>query len=134
MNDASYANKSTATLVTEAATHVSTLVRSEMDLARAELDQKMRQAAVAVGLLVAAVVAAITALNVLTAAIVAGLTEAGMPAGWSALIVGLVLAIVAWLFVLKGMNDLKVSSIAPTRTAENVKRDTKAARGTHNVN
>ena len=71
---------------------------------------------------------ALTALNVLTAALVAALTEAGVPAGWSALIVGIALAIVAYFMVSKGTNDLKLSSLAPTRTAKNVKRDAQAVK------
>ena len=59
----------------------------------------------------------------LSAALVAALTEAGIAAGWSAVIVGVLLAIVAYVMVQKGTNDLKLSSLAPTRTAKNVKRD-----------
>ena len=77
----------------------------------------------AIGLIVGAVVVALTALNVLSAALVAALTEAGIAAGWSAVIVGVLLAIVAYVMVQKGTNDLKLSSLAPTRTAKNVKRD-----------
>jgi lysylphosphatidylglycerol synthetase-like protein (DUF2156 family) len=120
---------STTALLSDAMAHVSSLVRSEVDLARAEIDQNLKRAGTAIGLLVAALVIALTALNVLTAAIVAGLADAGIDAGWAALIVGVVLAIVAFLLFQKGTNDLKISSIAPSRTAENVKRDTQAFKG-----
>ena len=50
-------------------------------------------------------------------------SNAGIAAGWSAVIVGVLLAIVAYVMVQKGTNDLKLSSLAPTRTAKNVKRD-----------
>ncbi len=122
--------ENTGALVTDILNHVSHLFRAEVDLARAEVDQNLRRAAVAVGLLVGALIVAITALNVLTAAIVAGLTDAGLDAGWSALIVGVVLAVIAFIMISKGTNDLKLSSIAPSRTAENVKRDAKAMMGT----
>lgn len=121
--------ESTTSLLGDAMKHVSSLVRNEVDLARAEINENVSRAGVAIGLLVAAVVVALTALNVLTAAIVAGLTEAGLEAGWAALIVGVVLAIIAYVLVQKGTNDLKLSSLAPTRTAENVKRDAKAVTG-----
>jgi amino acid transporter len=122
-------SESTTTLLSDAMAHVSSLVRSEVDLARAEVDQNLKRAGTAIGLLVAALVIALTALNVLTAAIVAGLADAGLDAGWAALIVGVVLAIIAFVLVQKGTNDLKLSSIAPSRTAENVKRDTQAFKG-----
>jgi len=116
-------NKSAWSLLTEALSHVSSLMRKEVDLARAEVNENLKHAGVAIGLIVGAVVVALTALNVLSAALVAALTEAGIAAGWSAVIVGVLLAIVAYVMVQKGTNDLKLSSLAPTRTAKNVKRD-----------
>lgn len=119
-------NKSASGLLSDALAHVGSLVRSEVDLARAELDENLKSAGVALGLIIGAVVVALTALNVLSAALVAALTEAGIPAGWSALIVGVVFAIIAFVMVTKGTNDLKLRSLAPTRTAKNVKRDAQA--------
>ncbi|AYE85893.1 MAG: phage holin family protein [Sulfitobacter sp.] len=116
-------NKSAGSLLTEALSHVSSLMRKEVDLARAEVNENLKHAGVAIGLIVGAVVVALTALNVLSAALVAALTEAGIAAGWSAVIVGVLLAIVAYVMVQKGTSDLKLSSLAPTRTAKNVKRD-----------
>jgi len=116
-------NKSTGGLLTEALSHVSSLMRKEVDLARAEVNENLKSAGVALGLIVGAVVVALTALNVLSAALVAALTEAGIAAGWSAVIVGVLLAIVAYVMVRKGTSDLKLNSLAPTRTATNVKRD-----------
>ena len=121
-------NKTTGSLLSDALTHVSSLVRSEVDLARAEINDNPKSAGIAIGMIAGAVVVALTALNVLTAALVAALTEAGIPAGWSALIVGITLAIVAYIMVSKGTNDLKLSSLAPTRTAKNVKRDAQAVK------
>jgi hypothetical protein len=116
-------NKSAGSLLTEALSHVSSLMRKEVDLARAEVNENLKHAGVAIGLIVGAVVVALTALNVLSAALVAALTVAGIAAGWSAVIVGVLLAIVAYVMVQKGTSDLKLSSLAPTRTAKNVKRD-----------
>ncbi|RKF12612.1 phage holin family protein [Roseovarius spongiae] len=116
-------NKSTGSLLGDALTHVSSLVRNEVDLARAEIDENLKSAGVAIGMIVGAVVVALTALNVLSAALVAALTEAGIPGGWAALIVGVVFAIIAYAMLHKGSSDLKLSSLAPSRTAKNVKRD-----------
>lgn len=121
-------NKSASGLLSDALTHVSALVRSEVDLARAEVNENLQSAGVAIGMIIGAVVVALTALNVLTAALVAALTEAGLPAGWSALIVGMIFAIIAYVMLNKGTNDLKLSSLAPTRTAKNVKRDAQAVK------
>lgn len=121
-------NKSAAGLLTDALTHVSSLVRSEVDLARAEVNENLKSAGVAIGVIIGAVVVALTALNVLSVALVAGITKAGMPAGWSALIVGVVFAIIAYIMINKGINDLKLSSLAPTRTAKNIQRDAQAVK------
>ena len=121
-------NKSASGLLSDALTHVSSLVRSEVDLARAEVNENLKSAGIAIGMIVGAVVIALTALNVLSAALVTALTEVGIPAGWSALIVGVIYAIIAYLMLNKGTNDLKLSSLAPTRTAKNVKRDAQAVK------
>ncbi|EAR49694.1 hypothetical protein OG2516_03528 [Oceanicola granulosus HTCC2516] len=125
-------HESTTSLVGDALQHVSSLVRSEVDLARAEIDQNLRRAGAAIGMIVAAGVIALTALNVLAGALVAAITEAGIDAGWSALIVGVLFAIIAYVLLKKGTNDLQLSSLAPTRTAENVKRDARAVQGAYN--
>ena len=121
-------NKSTGSLLSDALTHVSSLVRSEVDLARAEVNENLKSAGAAIGLIVGAVVVALTALNVLSAALVAALPEAGIPPGWSALIVGVAFALIAYVMVNKGTNALKLSSLAPTRTTKNVKRDAQAVK------
>ena len=122
-------SESTTSLMGDVMARVGALLRAEVDLARAEIDQNLRRALAAIGMIVAAVAIALTALVVLTAAIVQGLTELGMEPGWAALAVGVVLGLVAAGLGLKGMNDLKLSSIAPTRTVASVKRDAQAAKG-----
>ena len=124
--------KSAGTLLTDALNHVSSLVRNEVDLARAEISENVNRAGVALGLLVGAVVLALVALNVLAAALVSALTELGIAAGWSALIVGVLLAVIAFAMSAKGLNDLKLSSLAPSRTARNVRRDAEAVKEAYN--
>ena len=120
--------RDTPTLVGEALTQVSNLVRGELDLFRAEIDENVRRAVVAVGLIVAAIVLALVALNVLSAAMVAALINLGIPDGWAALIVGVVLAVIGFAMLSKGVSDLKLNALAPSRTAKNVRRDTDAVK------
>ncbi len=124
--------KSAGGLLTDALSHVSALVRKEVDLARAELQENLHSTGAAVGMIVGAVVIVLTALNVLCAALVAALTEAGIPGPWSALIVGGALAAAAYILAKKGIDNLKLSSLAPTRTAENVKRDAQVVKEAYN--
>ncbi|WP_299741053.1 phage holin family protein [uncultured Roseobacter sp.] len=121
-------NKSAGGLLTDVMANVSGLVRNEVDLARAEISENATKAAVAVGLIAGSAIIALVSLNVLAAALVAALTEAGLDAGWSALIVGAALGIIAFVLINKGVNDLKLSSLAPTRTVKNVQRDAAAVK------
>ena len=99
------------------------LVGKEIQLFRAEMSDKTTQAMVAAGSILAAAVVAIAALNVLAAALVVALTEAGVPAPWSAVIVGGGLAIVAFLMAKKGIDNLKAGRLAPERTTRAAARD-----------
>ncbi len=119
--------KGPGSIISDVLTHVSSLIRKEVDLARAEMSENATKAGVAVGLLAGALIVALVALNVLAAALVAALSEV-MDAGWAALIVGVVFAVIAAIMVSKGINDLKASSLAPTRTVKNVRRDAEAVK------
>ena len=123
-----HSTKSAGGLVQDAMSNVSALVRNEVDLARAEINENLTKAGVAAGMIAAGAIVILVALNVLAAALVAALTEAGLDGGWAALIVGVVLAVIAYVMIQKGMNDLKLSSLAPTRTAKNVRRDAEAVK------
>ena len=114
---------STPGLVNEALSHVTGLVRGELDLVRAEVQENLNKAVTAIGMIVGAVVLILVALNVLAAALVAWLAELGLDAGWASLIVGGALAIIGAIMAASGKNKLKLASLAPTRTAKNVQRD-----------
>ena len=87
------------------------------------MSDKATQAMVAAGSILAAAVLAITALNVLAAALVAALAKAGIPGAWSAVIVGVGLAIIAFVMAKKGIDNLKAGSLAPERTTRAAVRD-----------
>ena len=102
---------------------VTTLFRKEIELARAEISEKASQAGVAAGAVAAGAILALAALIVLLQALVIALSELGLAPALSALIVGGVVAIIAFALIYKGMNDLKASNLAPTRTVEALRRD-----------
>ena len=99
--------RSTPGLMADLLDQVTQLVRKEVQLLRAEMSNKATQAVVAAGSILAAVVLAITALNVLAAAV----------------IVGVGLAIVAFVMAKKGIDNLKAGSLAPERTTRAAVRD-----------
>jgi drug/metabolite transporter (DMT)-like permease len=102
---------------------VSTLFRKEIELARAEASEKIGQAGFAIGSLAGGAILALAALIVLLQALVIALAELGLAPALAALIVGGVVAIIAFALIYKGMNDLKASSLAPTRTVDSLRRD-----------
>jgi len=128
MSDAQ--DKSAVALLGDLVRQVSTLVQKELNLLRTEVSEKLNQAGVALGLIVAGAILAITALNVLTAALVAGLAALGIHGGWAALIVGVVIAVLAYLLIRKGTSDLKASRLAPERTLRSVRADAAAVEET----
>ena len=115
--------RSTPSLMSDLVAQVTELVRKEIQLLRAEMNEKTTQVVIALGSILAAVVFVLTALNVLAAALVAALTNAGIPAAWSAVIVGGALAIVAIILANRGIANLKAQSLAPERTARAAMRD-----------
>jgi hypothetical protein len=116
-------NRSLTGLVGDLASDVGTLLRKEVDLAKAEASEKLTDAAVAIGAIVGGVVMALAALIVLLQALVIALTEAGIPAGWSALIVGVAVAAFGYMLVHKGVTDLKAGKLAPRRTMNALEKD-----------
>lgn len=121
-------SQSPASLAADALRISSDLVRKEVSLAKAELRQNLDRAGTGLGMIVAAAVLGIVTLNVLTVALVAALAETDLGPIWSAVVVGVVLAILAYVLLRKGMADLKPENLMPTRTVENVQRDASAVK------
>lgn len=120
--------RETGSLVGDALQQVIALVRGELNLLRAEMDQNARKAVAAIGMIVAGIVVMLVALNVLAAALVEAIASLGLDAGWSALIVGVVFAVIAAILAGQGTKNLKLTSLAPTRTTKNVERDGEAVK------
>jgi hypothetical protein len=108
--------------------NITTLFRKEIQLARAETSEKISQVGYAIGSIAGGAILALAALIVLLQALVIGLTAAGIPAGWSSLIVGAVVAAIAYGLIHKGTSDLKASNLAPNRTMDSIKRDAHVAK------
>jgi uncharacterized membrane protein YqjE len=109
-------------LVKELSSQTSTLVRQEIELARAELQQKGKLAGKGAGMLGAAAIAALLALGALTAGLVALLDKA-MATWVAALIVMALWAIVALVLAKAGQKSLKKATPPAPQTVETVKED-----------
>jgi hypothetical protein len=113
----------TAELVKQLAQETSTLVRLELDLAKAEITLKAKKTGFGLGELGAAGLAGLYALGALTACAIAALALV-MPVWLAALIVGAVYALAAGVLALIGRRQLKEGlPPTPTQTQETLKED-----------
>jgi uncharacterized membrane protein YqjE len=104
------------------------LVRQEIELAKAELTQKGRQAGIGAGLFGAAAAIGLLALAALTTCFILAL-DAVMPAWLAALVVAVVYAIIAGVLALQGRNKVKQAvPPVPEQTVETVKEDVQWAK------
>ena len=115
--------RSLGDLFSDLSRETTTLVRQEVQLAKAELTQSATEAARGIGMLVAGGAVAYAGLLFLLLAIVFGLIEAGWDAWLSALVVGLVVVAVGAVLVLRARESLKPANLAPQKTVETLKED-----------
>jgi len=115
--------RSLGDLFSDLSRETTTLVRQEVQLAKAELTQSATEAARGIGMLVAGGAVAYAGLLFLLLAIVYGLIEAGWEAWLSALVVGLVVVVIGAILVLRARESLKPANLAPRRTVETLKED-----------
>jgi hypothetical protein len=102
---------------------LSSIIRHEIGLARAEMSEKAGQAGSAIAMLAMALVLGTGAVVILLGAGVAALSNVMEP--WiSALIVGGAAALVAALMAAKGKSNLKPGNLAPSRAMHSVQADT----------
>jgi uncharacterized membrane protein YqjE len=109
-------------LVKDLSAQTSTLVRQEIALARAELQEKGKVAGKGAGMLAGAAVAGLLALGALTAGLIALLDKA-MATWVAALIVMALWAIVALVLAKAGQKALKRATPPAPQTVETVKED-----------
>jgi MFS family permease len=115
-------------LLRELSEQTTTLVRQELELAKAELGEKGKQAGKGVGMFGGAGVVGLLAAGALTAAIIAALDEA-MPLWAAALIVAAVYGLVAGVLAMSGKKQVdRAAPVAPEQTVESVKEDVEWAR------
>jgi hypothetical protein len=120
-------NRSIPDVLGDVVHNMTNLVRKEAQLARAEMSEKVTNAATGIGMAIFGAVLAIPALVILLEAIVAGLMRAGLPVYWSALIVGGVTLIIGLALLYSGANKLKGDNLVPEKTIHQLQRDAQVA-------
>jgi Putative Actinobacterial Holin-X, holin superfamily III len=104
------------------------LVSNEVQLARAEISEKVAQAGMGVAYVAAAGVLMIPVLVVLLITLALWLNQMGMSPVVSHLIAAAVGAAVSLILGLVGLNHLKPEKLTPTVTIQQVERDVAAAK------
>ena len=120
----SNSERSLGELFTELAGETGTLVRQEIALAQVELTQKATKAGKNVGMLVVGGAVAYAGVLTLIAAVVLGLATF-IPAWLSALIVGVVIAVVSYFMISNALAELKKTDPVPHEAIEKITEDAK---------
>jgi len=117
-----------AELLKQLASETTTLVRQELDLAKAEMKEKGRKAGPGFGLIGAAGAVALLAAGALTAFLVLAL-DGAMPNWLAALIVTAVYGVIAGVLYMQGKEKVDdAGSPVPRQTIETVKEDVEWAK------
>ena len=121
-------DSSTAELLKRLSDQTVTLVRQELELAKAEVSEKGKQAGMGAGILGGAGIFGLLALGALTACLIMAL-DTGMDGWLAALIVTAVYAAIAGVLALTGKNKVREAAPAvPEETVETVKEDVEWAK------
>jgi hypothetical protein len=115
-------------LFTSVVSQLADLVRTEGQLARAEMSEKMTLAASGLGLIVGGAILLMPALVVLLEAAVAALVDNGIAPYWAALIVGGACLLLGLILLLIGVSWLRSGRLVPDKTIYQLQRDAATAR------
>jgi uncharacterized membrane protein YqjE len=119
--------RSTGELLKQLSQETSTLVRQELELARAELKEQGKRAGAGAGLFGGAGAMGLVTLGAFTAFLIAVL-DTGMPLWLAALIVALIEAAITGVLAMSGRNRIKEATPAAPQTVETVKEDVRWAK------
>lgn len=125
MSAAGTDTRSLPQLLSDLVHEMTTLLRRETQLVRAEISEKITKVEAGVGSILAGTICLLVALNVLAGALVIALAN-WIGAGWSALVVGLVLAVMGAILVKTGTSSMH--DLAPDRSMRQVAEDAKLVR------
>jgi uncharacterized membrane protein YqjE len=118
----------TGELLKELSDHTTTLVRQEIELAKAELGEKGKQAGLGAGMFGGAGLFGVFALAALTTCIIVALDSA-MPLWLAALIVAVVYGAIGAVLALQGRNKVQEAGPpVPEQATESVKEDVQWAK------
>lgn len=110
---------------------LTTLIQKEMELARAEVSEKVSQVNTGIGAIAAGALVLFAGFLVLLDALVVGIAEL-IPVDyiWLApFIVGSIVAFIGFIMLQTGKNKLKAQNLSPNRTTHSLQQDKDLAKG-----
>ncbi|BDA85200.1 hypothetical protein Sa4125_27420 [Aureimonas sp. SA4125] len=122
-------DRSFSDLISNGLEQVTSLFRSEIQLAKAEMSHKVTIAMAAIVMMVAGLAFAIATLVMLLTTVATFLVQAGLGAGLSFLVATVIGGVVAAILAMSGLQKLKAESVVPERTVRQVGLDAQAAKG-----
>jgi hypothetical protein len=120
--------RSVPQLLADMLNELTSLFRKEIQLARAEMGEKVSEAGGAIPGIAGGGALALGGMIMLLMAAAAGIARLlDLAPGWGLLIVGVLAAVLGYALVRGGLSKLKATNLTPTRTAEQLARDAEAA-------
>jgi hypothetical protein len=126
--DEDVSQRSVGSLISEVTTDLSTLMRQELDLAKAEMKEEATKTGKAAGMMGAAGFAGYMVALFLSLALWAALAN-GMDEGWAALIVAAIWAVIGAILFVTGRKKLREVHPKPERTVDTLKEVPDALKG-----
>jgi hypothetical protein len=120
--------RSLGELFADLARDMGTLVSQELALARTELTDSLTRAGKEIAMLAVGGLIAYAGLLAIVAAVIVVIADRGVPLWVSALIVGLVVALIGYLLVQRGISALKRQDFTPRQTIQSLRDDTRWAK------
>jgi hypothetical protein len=122
-------NRSLGDLFAELTQELGRLIRSEVELARVDLGNRVGRIGRSAGLVAAGGSLALGGFLVMLAAAVLGLSALGLDPWIAALLVGIAALGVGYVIVSAGLSRIRRTSVVPARTIESLKEDAKWVTG-----
>ena len=115
-------------LFSDVLNQVTNLFRTELRLAKAELGEKVGDMASSAGMIIAGAVLLVGAMLLLLQGLVLALVALGLAPIWATFAIAVLVGLIGYFVVRKGLSNLSVQHLTPERTLHSLNRDAAVAK------
>ena len=115
-------------LFSDVLNQVTNLFRTELRLAKAELGEKVGDMASSAGMIIAGAVLLVGAMLLLLQGFVLALVALGLAPIWATFAIAVLVGLIGYFVVRKGLSNLSVQHLTPERTLHSLNRDAAVAK------